>query len=173
MDTLIKSEEMAPEFELADLEGNLYSLSGSHGRIRVLNFWSAECTWSERVDHELMAYLKAWKDRVKVWWIASSANETRELIARVAEERKIPVVLLDGEQSVANLYGAQTTPHFFIVDANGRLAYQGAWDDITFRKRMPTQVYVPQVVEALLQGHSPEISQSPPYGCALVRMPLE
>ena len=83
--------------------------------------------------------------------------------------RNLPVVLVDEQQQVANLYGAQTTPHFFVVDGKGKLAYQGAWDDITFRQRTATQVYVPRVVEALMHNQPPEVSQTQPYGCVLVR----
>ena len=169
MDTLIKPGEVAPDFQLLDLQSRSYSLAGWSGWIRVLNFWSAECTWCERVDHELTACLEAWKDSVQVSWISSNANEGRDLVRKVAMERHIPTVLLDPEHRVADLYGAQTTPHFFVVDGIGRLVYQGAWDDITFRKRVATQVYVPHVVEALRLGRSPEISQTPPYGCVLVR----
>ncbi len=53
--------------------------------------------------------------------------------------------------------------------AAGKLAYQGAWDDITFRQRVATQIYVPRVIEALKQNRIPEVTQTPPYGCALVR----
>jgi hypothetical protein len=110
---------------------------------------------------------------VNVIWIASNANEGRDLIEREAVERHIPSVLLDVDQRVADLYGALTTPHFFIVDFDGKLAYQGAWDDITFRHRTASQVYVPQVVEALKQGKTPKVSQTPPYGCTLVRSTAE
>jgi len=170
MDTVVKIGQRAPQFELPDLDGHLYSLEGLKGWIRVINFWSAECTWCERVDHELISHLDAWKTGVKVIWIASNANESRELIVKVARERDIPIALWDANQKVSNLYGAQTTPHFFVVDAQGILAYQGAWDDITFRKRVATQIYVPQVVEALSQRHTPVVTQTPPYGCVLVRI---
>lgn len=171
MDTLIKIGERAPQFQLPDLKGNLHSLEGLLGWIIVLNFWSAECTWCERVDHELSAFLDSWKNHAKVLWIASNANESRDLIQRVATGRNLPTVLLDAHQQVANLFGAQTTPHFFVVDADGNLTYQGVWDDITFRKRVATQVYIPQVVEALKQDLAPEVTQTPPYGCVLVRYP--
>ncbi|MGE5124476.1 MAG: redoxin domain-containing protein [Acidobacteriaceae bacterium] len=173
MDTMIKIGETAPEFQLPDLRGGSCSLSDLSGWIRVLNFWSAECTWSERVDHELITYLEAWKKDVKAIWIASNANEGRDLVRQVSEERSIPSLLLDPDQSVADLYGAQTTPHFFVLDKAGRLAYQGAWDDITFRQRVATRVYIPQAVEALMHGQLPKIAQTPPYGCALVRFPAQ
>jgi peroxiredoxin len=162
-------EKKAPQFQLIDLEGNIYSLEDLKGWIVVLIFWSAECDWCARVDEELKTFLKHWKEQVKVLWIASNTNESRNLIAKVAKERALSPVLYDEAQNAANLFGAETTPHFFIVDTEGNLAYQGAWDDISFRQRAATQKYVPQVVEALMQNLTPKISQSTPYGCVLVR----
>ncbi len=113
--------------------------------------------------------MNSWKEQVKVLWIASNANETRELIEGVANERAIAPVLLDEHQQAANHYGVQTTPHFFVLDAKGDMAYQGSWDDISFRQRVATQMYVPQAVDALMQARTLKISQTPPYGCMLVR----
>ena len=169
MDPLIKIGEDAPPFQILDLWGNVFSLDEMRGWIVVLNFWSAECTWCERVDQELMNLLDGWKEQVKVLWFASNAHETRDFIEAVATKRNLPLVLVDEQQQVANLYGAQTTPHFFIVHGKGKLAYQGAWDDITFRRRSATQVYVPKVVDALMHNQPPEVSQTQPYGCVLVR----
>ena len=169
MDTVIKIGEQAPLFKLADLSGNLLALEQLRGWIVVLNFWSAECEWCQRVDNELVTYLDAWKESVKVLWIASNACEPQQLTRDEATKRKLPTVLLDGEHKVADLYGAQTTPHFFVLDGRGKLAYQGAWDDVSFRQRVPTRVYVPSVIEALKLNRTPEVTQTPPYGCALVR----
>jgi peroxiredoxin len=171
MDPIISIGEQAPQFQLPDLKGSLYSLRDLLDRIVVVNFWSAECEWCERVDHELTSFLDPWKDQVKVLWIASNTNESGDLIKKVATDRNIPTVLLDADQQVADLYGAQTTPHFFVIDANGKLAYQGAWNDVTFRQRVATQVYVPLVIDALKRNLIPEVTQTPPYGCVLVRFP--
>jgi peroxiredoxin len=171
MDTIIAVGEPAPRFKLPELKGKILALEDLLGWIVVLNFWSAECDWCERVDHELSTYLDEWKDRLKVLWIASNANESRELIEKEAAERKLPAVLLDEGQNVADLYGAQTTPHFFVIDEAGVLRYQGAWDDITFRHRVANQVYVPLAIEALRHHITPEITQTPAYGCVLVRFP--
>jgi peroxiredoxin len=171
MDPLIPIGEQAPLFQLYDLSGRSFLLKDLRGWIVVLNFWSAECEWCERVDREIVAYLETCKERVKVLWIASNANETRDLIEKVADNRKIPTVLLDEQQKAADLYGAQTTPHFFVVDETGKLRYQGAWDDITFRHRVASQVYLPKVIEALGHNLPPEVTQTPAYGCVLVRFP--
>jgi peroxiredoxin len=169
MDPLIPIGEQAPLFQLNDLSGRSFFLKDLQGWIVVLNFWSAECEWCKRVDQEIITYLDAWKDRVKVLWIASNSNESRNLIEKVAAERMLAAVLVDNRNIVADLYGAQTTPHFFVVDEGGKLRYQGGWDDITFRHRVATQVYLPKVIEALRQNLSPEVTQTPAYGCALVR----
>jgi hypothetical protein len=102
-------------------------------------------------------------------YIASNLNEPEELLQTMSKERGLPVVLRDTHQIVANLYGAQTTPHLFVIDRTGILRYQGAFDDVSFRKRTSSIQYLDEAVEALLAGHSPNPEYSPPYGCAIVR----
>jgi peroxiredoxin len=173
MDSVIEIGATAPEFQLPDLRGNLVSLKDLKGSVVVLNFWSSECDWCERVDQELTNYVTQWRDRATVLWIASNAHETREQVEKVAVERNIPIVLLDEQLKAANLYGVQTTPHFFVLDLQGKLAYQGAWDDITFRQRVANISYVPQAVQALINGSQPDITQTQAYGCTLVRFTQE
>jgi peroxiredoxin len=169
MDTLITIGDYAPSFELSDLEGKPFALAAWRGRIVVLNFWSAECNWCRRVDRELLNWMLQWGDQVVVAWIAANSNEDLDLLKRTAMERHIPEVLIDAGRKVADLYGAQTTPHFFVIDRQGKLRYQGAWDDITFRQRSATRVYVPEVIEALVNDQPVEISQTAAYGCTIMR----
>ena len=169
MDTVIDNGQPAPDFSLPDLQGRLHSLSAWRGRIVVLNFWSGECTWSERVDGLLLAALPGWGPRVQVVWLAANANEPAELLAQVAGQRGLPLLLHDARQQAADLYGAQATPHLFVVDGQGILRYQGAFDDVTFRQRNPTRSYLLQAVDALLTGQMPDPVKTPPYGCTVVR----
>ena len=169
MDTLIQIGQPAPDFTLTDLEGNLHSLRDYRGRVLVLNFWSAECPWVERADRELVGYLSRWGERVALLSIASNANESRELLARVAAERGLPLVLHDAEQKVAEVYQVEVTPSFFVIDGAGVLRYRGAFDDVTFRQRTPTRKYLFEAVQAVLAAKSPQPAETPPYGCARVR----
>jgi peroxiredoxin len=169
MDTLIPNDQPAPPFSLPDLDGVLHSLEDLRGRVGILNFWSAECPWTNRADQELRTYLITWRSKVTLWPIASNANEDEEFLTRTAAERGLPVVLRDAQHQVADLYGAQTTPHFFVVDSQGVLRYQGAFDDTTFRQRTPTRLYLRQAVNAVLQGRRPDPAQTTPYGCTIVR----
>jgi peroxiredoxin len=169
MDSMIATGEPAPQIRLVDLAGQEHSLQDMRGRIVILNFWSADCPWCERIDHELLDCLPGWLPEVMVWWIASNAHETLDQVKQAAAERHLPTVMMDRNLQAADVYGALTTPHFFVIDQQGSLAYQGAWDDITFRQRVATEVFVPRVIQALLENRIPPITQTPPYGCALVR----
>jgi len=76
---------------------------------------------------------------------------------------------MDAQCFVADLYQAQTTPHVYVIDREGILRYRGAVDDMTFRKRIPTRFFLDEAIESLLEGRSPSLTESPAYGCAIVR----
>lgn len=159
----------APDFTLPDLEGAPHTLSDYRARVVIVNFWSAECPWAERADSQLKQWLGGWGKRVVLLTVASNVNETPELIAGTARQRGLTPILLDSGCRVADAWGAQTTPHVFVVDESGILRYQGAVDDVTFRQREPKRFYLQEAVDALLAGRLPEVASTPAYGCTIVR----
>lgn len=165
----LETDHPAPDFTLPDLNGNMHSLKDYRDHIAVINFWSAECPWSSRTDQELVKYLQDWGAQVVLMPIASNVNESPESVAEEAAERGLSIVLLDNNHQIADLYGATTTPHLFVVDAQGILRYQGAFDNVTFRQRTPTQKYLRTAIESLLRGKLPDPSCTPSYGCTIVR----
>ncbi len=160
---------LAPDFELPDLDGALHRLSDYRRKVVVLNFWSCECPHSERTDRALMAMFVQWRDDVVLLSIAANRIESAEAMAAAARLRRLPIVLLDSEHYVADLYEAQTTPHVFVIDRDGILRYRGAVDDVTFRQRRPTRFFLDEAVEALLEGRLPALAETPAYGCTIVR----
>jgi peroxiredoxin len=163
--------EPAPDFALQDLVGRSFCLADERGRILVLSFWSADCPHSERADEILAALSLEWGDSVGVWWVASNDNEEEEQLRRTALQRRIGPVLRDAGQSIANRYGALTTPHLFVIDERGVLRYAGAPDDVSFRQRVPTRNYIGEAIRALLRGQVPDPESTVPFGCAIVRRP--
>jgi peroxiredoxin len=166
---VLEINQPAPQFQLPDLEGEEHALVDYRGRIVIINFWSAECPWSEQVDRRLLEFVTPLENEVALVSIASNANEGLELLSTSAAARVLPLVLIDSGYRVADRYGAQTTPHFFVLDRDGNLRYQGAFDDVTFRNRIPRLQFLNAAVEALLAGKQPDPSMTKPYGCALVR----
>lgn len=172
MDAVIKSGDLAPEFVLADIDGNPHRLSDGRGRVILLNFWSATCPWALRADEVLVRARQEWGERVVYWPIDSNADETIAAIHKAAAERNLSVVLCDFDQHVADSYGAVISPQFFVIDPEGMIRYSGALDDVTFRRRTPSRAYLTEAVSAVLAGRLPEMADTPAYGCALVRTPL-
>ncbi len=177
MDTLELSDltigTPAPDFELQDLDGRTHRLSERRGSVVILNFWSAECPWAERGDRLLAACREEWGAEIHVWWIDANANETPELMRSVADARRIGPVLIDPAHTVADLYGAATTPHFYVVDGGGVLRYRGAPDDVHWAQKQRSKDYLGPAVTAALAERTPDPSSTPAFGCSLVRFPPE
>ena len=159
----------APDFELPDLDGRMHHLSDHRGKIVIVNFWSCECPHSERTDRSTMACLVQWGDDVAMLSIAANRSESISSVVEAVNARRLPKVLIDAEHIVADLYGAVSTPHVFVVDRDGILRYRGAVDDVTFRQRKATRFFLEEAVEALLEGRLPTLTETPAYGCAIVR----
>jgi len=169
MEPILTTHQPAPDFYLPDLNGNIRHLKEFRGRIVILNFWSPECPWVERADSGIMDLLAEQPGRLAYLPVDSNMHEDLDTAARIASSRGIALLLVDAEQKVADLYGAQNTPHIFVVDGDGILRYQGAYDDVTFRNRTATRNYLREAVQALLKGSLPDPDQTPPYGCTIVR----
>jgi hypothetical protein len=74
----------------------------------------------------------------------------------------------DQNGAVGKLYGARNTPHLFVINAQGRLVYEGAIDSI--RSADPADIaraenYVTAALAALKAGRPVSPSATQPYGC--------
>jgi hypothetical protein len=63
------------------------------------------------------------------------------------------------------MYGAKTTPHCYVIDANGVLVYQGAIDDGANGNAKMN--YVVNAAKALKAGEAVSPSTTRPYGCSV------
>ncbi len=171
MDSVAEIGSHAPVFGLRDLEGEVHRLGDGRGGVVVLNFWSAECPWSERGDEQIRNLEVPWEwgRQAVLWRIASNATEPEETLRRASASRNVAPVLVDPEQEVADLYGALTTPHIFIIDGEGILRYEGALNDANWRDPEPEKSYLLTGVQAALEGRSPEPAKTPGRGCTIVR----
>jgi hypothetical protein len=63
----------------------------------------------------------------------------------------------------------RTTPHVFVVNKDGTLAYEGAMDDHPDPVHDPRTArnYVKEAVDDLLAGKPVAVTQTKPYGCAV------
>jgi hypothetical protein len=90
-------------------------------------------------------------------------------VEEAARSRSLPTVLIDAAHVAADLYEALTTPHVFVVDRDGILRYRGAVDDVSIGRRTASRFFLKEAVDALLEGHLPALTETPAFGCAIVR----
>lgn len=160
----------APDFTLTDQAGNSHTLSQYQGKVVVLEWTNPQCPYVVRhYDADTMEDLATnWGDDV-VWLAVDSSNFiTPEASAEwaAAEGFSYPT-LQDPSGATGRLYGAQTTPHMYVIDAEGTLRYAGAVDDDPRgRSDSPTN-YVNAAVDSLLAGEAPAVTETEPYGCSV------
>ena len=72
-------------------------------------------------------------------------------------------ILIDGDTSVAKAYGAKTTPHMFVIDAEGVLRYHGAFSDRNDKKKN----YVLDAVKSIKAGKEVKPNYMRQWGCGV------
>ena len=81
----------------------------------------------------------------------------------------IAPILDDHEGHVGRMFKARTSPHMFVLDRGGTIAYNGAIDDDPGGTKAESERvnYVRRAVEALLAGELIAVPETKPYGCSV------
>lgn len=163
--------EAAPAFSLQDESGATHTLAQYEGQVVVLEWTNPECPYVVRhYDADTMENLAASYGGQEVVWLAvnsSHFNTAEDSTTWKTAEGFGYATLLDVDGSVGHAYGARTTPHMFVVAADGSLAYAGAVDDNPRGTNDEVTNYVGGAVSALLAGETPSPSSTEPYGCSV------
>ena len=168
--------QSAPAFSLTDLDGKTVSLADQKGKVVVLEWINPNCPVSDRHAREAtMTDLVARHGDVVWLAINSTSRKSGEFMppaehkAWAAEHGIEYTILYDESGEVGRAYGARTTPHMYIVDAAGKLAYNGAIDDDPpgRRAKAARNNYVHAGLTAQAAGQSIEPATTKPYGCSV------
>lgn len=163
----------APDFSLKDHAGNTVKLSDLKGKVVVLEWFNAHCPVTLRHHSDKSPTMRSLAEKYKargVVWLAICSNSSGSIEdnAASAKELKVPYQILnDSTTQTAKAYGARATPHMFIVDAHGNLAYNGAIDDDPSGSKPAATNYIAKALEELLEGKSVTTPQTKPYGCGV------
>lgn len=161
----------APEIELPDQDGTTHRLSSLRGKIVVLEWTNPECPFVQRhYDAGTMTRAQSSfpADRV-VWLGVDSTNfHTGEDSKAWRREKNLSwPILQDPSGRVGHAYGARSTPHMFVIDADGVVRYAGAIDDDPHDEKDAPTNHVVNAVQALLADRPPPLTTSEPYGCSV------
>lgn len=167
--------EAAPGFTLPDLDGEEHALADYRGRVVVLEWINPICPFSERHARE-ETMLDLADEHDVVWLAVNSTNPDHRDYLEPAEHQEYNEkhgidypVLYDLSGDVGRAYDAKTTPHMYIIDAEGTLLYDGAIDDDPGgrRDRDERANYVDGGLEAQEAGQPVEPATTKPYGCSV------
>lgn len=170
----------APNFTAVDSNGKSHQLSDFKGKVVVLEWTNHECPFVRKhYDSENMQKTqKLATDKGVVWLsVVSSAPGNQGYVdgakanSLTKERNAAPTaVLLDPDGKLGRLYGARTTPHMFVIAADGTLAYMGAIDSIASSNKADVakaENYVTKAIEQVLKGEPVTNATTQPYGCTV------
>ncbi len=172
--------EAAPAFTGTTAEGKTVSLSDYAGKVVVLEWHNKGCPFV--VKHyesgNMQALQKELTAKDVVWLTINSSAEGEQgyeagadALKTAAEQKAAATqIIIDASGEIGKAYDAKTTPHMFVIDKDGKLAYAGAIDDRASFKQEDIEGaknYVREAVAALAEGKPVEVSSTKPYGCSV------
>ncbi len=164
--------DKAPDFTLTDQDGNTVTLSEVPG-VRVLEWTNPDCPFVQRHTREgTMKELAARYATEGVTWLTINSTHymNRETDREWRSEHHLTAPILgDFDGKVGHAYGAETTPHMFIVAADGTIVYEGAIDDDPRGAEPAAQRtnYVARALDEVLDGKTVTTPETRPYGCSV------
>lgn len=178
----VTTGEMAPDFTLPGLnpKNRDVKLSDFKGKYVVLEWLNYGCPFVRKHydSGNMQGLQKKYVGKNVIWLSVISSAPGKQghvdaagaLKDKATNKSSATDVLLDPDGKVGTLYGAKTTPHMFIIDKEGKLAYQGAIDDQpdTDKASIPAaKNYVAAALEELMAGKKVVAHTTKSYGCSV------
>ena len=169
----------APDFTAKDINGKTVNLSDYKGKIVILESYNLDCPYCHN-HYRSGAMQDLQKDMTEqgvIFLVVNSvgasnpSHRTPEEAQKEWDAQKMHATawIDDTTGAVGKKYGMRTTPHMFVIDKNGVLAYEGAIDDRAQPSGDPRTArnYVREAVKKLEAGEKLEVTQTRPYGCGV------
>ena len=165
----------APDFTLSTVDGKTVKLADLKGKVVVLEWFNPTCPYSGHkfYDTGKMQEIQRKGAELGATWIAVNSGHANSVadLAKVAASLKIPAtVALDADGAVGKAYGAKSTPHCFVINADGILVYKGAIDNNPTPKTAdPANLknFVLAALEDLKAGRPVTHPSTKSYGCGV------
>lgn len=172
--------QAAPDFSLRDLDGKEVKLSAFKGKVVVLEWFNPECPFvkAAHTKGSLVSTAKRHTDKGVVWLSINSGAPGKQgagVAASRAGQKAFGMtnpILLDESGTVGKAYGATNTPHIFVVDKAGKLAYRGAIDNAPDGEGEKPEGgklinYADSAIEALSAAKPVPTPSTKAYGCGV------
>ena len=175
-----KIGEAAPQFTLKNAEGVDVSMKSFAGSAVVLEWFNPGCPFVKKfyANGDMQKFQRDARGKGVVWLtINSSATGKQGYVSQEDADdmmRDLNMesneLLLDPTGSVGKSYGARTTPHMFVIDRKGNLAYSGAIDSTPSTRSSDiasSTNYVLAALDSLAANKPIAAPDTEPYGCSV------
>ena len=172
--------EAAPAFTGQGADGKPVSLASYKGKTVVLEWTNHECPFVRkhyesgnipRLQQEATGQGVVWLQVISSGPGHEGYVDGATAIKLNQQRHAVPsATVLDPQGSIGKLYGAQTSPHLFIVNAQGQLVYKGGIDSIpSTRVEDITRAdnYVRIALADVAAGRAVGQPSTRPYGCSV------
>ena len=164
----------APAFDLPGVDGRRHALDDyADAAVLVLIQSCNHCPYVQAWEGRMNDVARDYAGRgVRVVAICSNDASSHpgdafpEMVARAEAQSFAFDYLHDEDQSLARTLGSERTPEVFVFDRERRLAYHGAIDDDRDGDAI-TQHYLRDALDAVLEGRTPVLADTPPVGCSV------
>ena len=170
----------APAFTATDSNGKTHKLSDFKGKPVVLEWTNSGCPFVKKHygAGNMQSTQAAATKAGAVWLTVNSGAPGKQghvdgagANAEIAAGKARPTAyLLDPSGAIGRAYDAKTTPHIFVIDTKGTLAYQGAIDDQPTSDPADIKTAKNLALAALADvkaGKPVKVATSKPYGCSV------
>jgi peroxiredoxin len=170
----------APGFTLSDSNGKTVSLADFKGKTVVLEWTNHDCPYVRKHygGNNMQALQKKWTAQGVVWLTLISSAPGTEGYVSAEEANKLTAergaapsdVLFDPKGDVGRVYGAQVTPHMYVIKGDGTLVYMGGIDDKPTARLADLKIaknFVDAALSEVAQGKPVSVTTSRPYGCSI------
>ncbi|MGO9934059.1 MAG: redoxin domain-containing protein [Steroidobacteraceae bacterium] len=167
----------APLFSAKGADGREHRLSDYAGKLVVLEWTSPVCPFTaiKYKSGAIQALQKYAASQHVVWLSIDTAAPGRAgyLTAAAARTRiaktqaHVSAFLFDPDGRIGRSYGAKTTPSFFVIDRDGKLAYEGAMNDDIFDNHPDGGDYIRSALDDLAAGRQVKVPETQQQGCAV------
>lgn len=169
---------LAPDFSLGATDGQVHKLSETRGQIVVLEWFNPDCPFIQ--DSHGRGSLETRPASLAaegVRWIPINSNAPGATgsdpgqNAAAASRYDLPgPVWMDPTGAVGRAYGASTTPHLFVLNAEGVLIYVGAPDNAPLGQLSGGEAledYLDDALRAARDGAPPKTPRTKAWGCTV------
>jgi peroxiredoxin len=116
----VVGKEKAPDFTLADIDGNSLALSYYRGKVVLLDLFGIRCPpCVSEIEHLKSLYNKYSQDQFAIISIGVDPQDTNDDLRNFAEQYGMDWTVARDTDQVGDRYGVSAIPTLFIVDTNG------------------------------------------------------